>query len=328
MRALPRIDYDSHPAYVALREEALSRREEAFARLEPILESKRRWLARGADTFFGRRASAPGDSTADAVARVGAAGVRLEDSLLGPLKSAAAPLLDALEALHRNRRLKGKALKFQHTQTDLRVHGEWTEAGALCADALDALISASGVIKVAETYYPGCSARLHSACVRRNVERQPFFSRGDGAPDPKTMGMHIDSAATASLNGVIYLCDVGHDQGPFRYVEGSNHWEWDLEDRAIRKAVDETGFGAASGRKFFIQLAPEHRRKACFGYDLLDEFTASQELLAAERMYGSDVCDMALFDGDGVHRGGDVTRGHRASILFIVKLGRRRGQPL
>ncbi|HEY5409842.1 MAG TPA: hypothetical protein VIJ94_03845, partial [Caulobacteraceae bacterium] len=97
MRALPAIDYDSHPAYVGLREEALSRREEALARLEPILESKRRWLARGADAFSGRRASAPGDSTADAVARDGAAGVKLEESLLGPVKSAAGPLLDALE---------------------------------------------------------------------------------------------------------------------------------------------------------------------------------------------------------------------------------------
>ena len=319
MRALPRIDYDNHPAYLDLREEAPSRREEALARLEPILESKRRWLARGADTFSGRRASAPGDSTVDAVARDGAAGVTLAEALLEPVKSAAGPLLAALEVLHRNRLLKGKALKFQHTQTDLRVHGEWTESGALCADALDALISASGVIDVAETYYPGYSARLHSACVRRNVERQPFFSRGDSAPDPKTMGMHIDSAATASLNGVIYLSEVGDDQGPFRYVKGSNHWEWDLEDRAIRKAVDESRFSIAADSAF-LALPAELRRRATFGADLVDEAAESAALCAGEVTFCSDGADMILFDSDGVHRGGDVRAGHRSAILFVMAI--------
>ena len=319
MRALPRIDYDTHPAYVGVREQALSRRDEALERLEPILESKRRWLTRGAETFSVRRTSSPGDSTADAVARDGAAGVKLDETLLGPLRSAAAPLLAALESLQRNRGLKGKALKFQHTQTDLRVHGEWTEAGALCAEALDALISTSGVIDVAETYYPGFSARLHSACVRRNVERQPFFTRGDGAPDPKTMGMHIDSAATASLNGVIYLGDVGEDQGPFRYVQGSNHWQWDLEDRAIRKAVDESRFSMAAAPAF-LALPPEFRRRANFGADLVDEAAESAALSAGEVTFRSDQADMVLFDSDGVHRGGDVRAGHRSAVLLVMAI--------
>lgn len=319
MRALPQIDYDSHPAYIGLQEEARGRREEAFARLEPILESKRRWLARGADAFSGRRTCAQGDSTADALARDGAASLKLNESLLGPVKSAARPLLDSLETLHRNRHLKGKALKFQHTQIDLRVNGEWTEAGALCAGALEALISIRGVIDIAETYYPGCSARLHSACVRRNVERQPFFSRGDGQPDPKTMGMHIDSGATASLNGVIYLNDVGHDQGPFRYVKGSNHWEWDLEDRAIRKAVDESRFSIAADSTFFA-LSPELRRRANFGADLVDEASESAVLRAREVTFCSDQADMVLFDSDGVHRGGDVRAGHRSAVLFVMAI--------
>ncbi len=319
MRALPLIEYESHPAYLAFRDEAPRRREEALARLEPVLESKRRWLAKGAEAFANRRRQAPGDSVADSLARQGATGLRLEAALLDPVRTSAAPLLEALETLHLNRALKGKPLKFQHTQIDLRVHGEWTEAGLSGAPALEALIARSGVIDIAETYYPGFSARLHSACVRRNVERQPFFTRGDGVPDPKTIGMHIDSAATASLNGVIYLNQVGPEQGPFQYVTGSNHWDWELEDRAVRKAVDESRFSIA-GDPVFLALPPDLRRRANFGADLTDETPESEALRSREAVFCSDACDMVLFDSDGVHRGGNVRLGHRSAILFVMAI--------
>jgi hypothetical protein len=319
MRALPQIDYDSHPAYAGLHQEAEARRDEALERLAPMLEVKRRRLEREAEVFFGRRASSNGDSVADALARDGATGVRVDEALLEPLKSAAAPLLQALETLHSNRRLKGKPLKFQHTQTDLCANGEWTPEAEGAAALLEALIARSGVIDLAESYYPGSSARLQSACVRLNTEQQPFFSRGDAAPDPKTIGMHIDSAATASLNGVLYLAETGPDQGAFSYVKGSNHWEWELEDRVIRKAVDESRFQTAAN-PVFLGLPPELRRRANFGADLVDEAPESLELRSREITFASDVCDMALFDSDGVHRGGNVRSGRRRSILFVMSI--------
>jgi hypothetical protein len=325
MRALPHIDYESHPAYLELLDQAAARRDEALERLEPHLEIKRRRLQEGAEVFASRRSTATGDSVADALVRDGAAGVRVDEALLEPLKSAAAPLLQALETLHQSRRLKGKPLKFQHTQTDLCLNGQWTEKAESSADLLSALIEKSGVVDLAETYYPGASTRLQNVCVRLNTERQPFFSRGDGEPDPQTIGMHIDSAASASLNGVIYLDEVGPEQGPFSYVRGSNHWEWELEDRIVRKAVDESRFQLV-GDPVFLALPPELRRRANFGVDLLDDTPASQELRSREVRYCSDVCDMALFDSDGVHRGGNVQVGRRASILFVMAIEPKRAR--
>jgi hypothetical protein len=322
MRALPQIDYDAHPGYDAFRAEGPARRQEALDRLTPALATKRRWLERGAEVF-GVRATSSADSTADTLARDGAVGLRLDERLLEPVKAAAAPLVQSLKRLHAARHAKGKPLKFQHAQSDLQTAGVWTAAGEGCAAPIEALIKRSGALDIAAAYYPGCQVALHGVCVRRNVEDQPFFRRDDGSPEPLTMGMHIDSAATATLNGVIYLNEVGEAQGPFRYVKGSNHWNWDLEDRAIRKAVDEVGF-PPTGDAAFLALPPELRRRANFGADLLDDTPASRELLSAEATFLSDACDMALFDSDGAHRGGDVREGHRASILFVLSVQPRR----
>ncbi len=318
MRALPDIDYDAHPAYEAFRAEAPERREEALARLSPVLESKRRGLARVAEVFASRTASAA-DATTDELARRGAVGIKAPETLLGPVRFAASPLLEELATLQINRRAKGKALKFQHTQADLRIDGEWTKAADQCAAPIEALIAGSSVMEIARTYYPGHSARLHSACLRRNFENQQFFSRSDGADNPKTIGMHIDSAVNASLNGVIYLSEVGLEQGPFQYVEGSNHWDWDLDDRAIRKAVDEVRF-PHGGDPVFLGLPPEFRRRGNFGVDLPDETPASAALLSQEITFCSNACDLVLFDSDGVHRGGNVRAGLRSSILFVMAI--------
>lgn len=318
MHALPEIDYDSHPAYAPFRLDAGAQRDEALARLEPVLESKRRWLTRGADVFASRVRAAKGDATCDALAREGAVAVRLTEDVLSGLRLATAFLLSDLQTLHRSRQAKGKPLKFRDTQADIRVNGQWTDAGASLAGPLDTLLRANGVFDLAESYYPGSTAQLHSACVRRNVEDQPFFTRGGGST-PRSMGLHIDSAASASLNGVIYLNEVGPEQGPFRYVKGSNHWDWDLHDRAIRKAVDESGF-PAHGDSTFLALPPELRRRANFGVDLMDDASDSKALQAREAMFCSEMGEMVLFDSDGVHRGGDVRSGSRSAILFVLAM--------
>jgi hypothetical protein len=317
VRALPEIDYDAHPAYRALHVESPGGEQE-LTRLSLVLGRKREWLARSAEVFA-RRASAGSDQASEALARDGALGVRVGADLLDPVRAAAGPFIEALDALHARRRIKGKPLGFKHTQTDLFAYGQWTSAAGALAGPIEALLNGCGVYDSAAAYYRGCSASLSSVCVRQNVEDQPFFSLGEDRQTPKTMGMHIDSAGNATFNGVIYLSEVGPEQGPFRYVAGSNHWDWEIEDRAIRKAVDEMGY--APGRDgTFLELPPHLRRRGNFGGDLLDDEPASQSLLSLEKTFCSDACDMVLFDSDGVHRGGDVRTGHRASILFLMRV--------
>ena len=323
MDALPDIDYDAHPAYQPFRGEDPALRRRALEHLEPLVEAKLQTLERDR-AVFEHRASGSDNTVVDKLARNGAVGVTLPAPLLGRARDAVkrfdGRLQRRIAALHGH----GRELKFSDIEDVLCVNGRWRAGAEEAKAAIDQIIRKTWVIEIAEAYYPDCEASLSGAALRRNVERPASFIGADEPPAPKAASMHIDSSGRPTFNGVIYLSDVGDEQGPFRYVTGSNHWRWDLRDRAIRKAVDDAALDFGVNNRLFLNLPSDLRRKANFGHDLEDGSALSQALLAGERTFTSQDCDMALFDSDGVHRGGQVRRGHRSSILFVLKIMRRR----
>lgn len=315
MDALPDIDYAAHPAYGAMAAGDPAQHEQAVASVAQLLQSKLDTLRESEAVFRGRAASSP-DPVVGELALHGAAGVRLERDLLDRLRQAVSPIAGVLQGRLRERVAAGLPLRYRDVEADICLVGP--EAAAGPGSMLEQLISATGVLDIARAYYPGSRAKLHGACVRRNLEAGLFHAAREEVRS-RTSGMHIDTSGRPTFNGVIYLNEVGPDQGPFSYVAGSNRWRWDLEDRAMRKAIGEARFPTAAD-ELFMHLPAEMRRKANFGHDVLDGSAASHAMLAGERVFCSDSCDMALFDSEGVHRGGDVRSGHRLSVLFIVKI--------
>jgi hypothetical protein len=313
---LPVISYREHPDYRDLPANEEFRRF-ALDKFDPLLNEKRSGLAVSAPAYLGRPSRAR-NSIVDSLARDGVVEMRLPSDVMTRLRNAATPIGESLAARQNAMRESGARITFQDTLVPV-FKGEQSLPGTEAVGEVVRTILSAEVYSVAEDYYAGFKPRILSVTIKRNLENHEMF-RAAGRVTTKCAGLHIDSNSRACMNGIIYINEVGPEQGPFSYIVGSNRWAFDLEDRAIRKAIDETGFGGQGGRKYFAQMPGEYQRKAAFGWDLGDERDESASILAAERSFLSDTCDMVLFDSDGVHRGGDVRRGHRLAILFNLSM--------
>jgi ectoine hydroxylase-related dioxygenase (phytanoyl-CoA dioxygenase family) len=108
-------------------------------------------------------------------------------------------------------------------------------------------------------------------------------------------GWHRDSAAYKQTKCMIYLTDVGADNGPFQYVEGS-HRPID-----VVRCVARYGFGVNQYRFSDAEIAP---------------------LLAAEpsrtRILTAPAGTAILFDARGLHRGMPIVAGERYAITTYL----------
>jgi len=131
-------------------------------------------------------------------------------------------------------------------------------------------------------------------------------------PDPQTTYMHIDSRL-GMLKCLVYLTHVTKGNGPFSYVIGTNH-KMGLLEQIVRKANDICGLDGCGRetRELFWALPKALRKKAAFGFDLLNSTPESLSLLSRERQYTSEDGDLIFFDNaTGVHRGGMLREGKR-----------------
>lgn len=313
---LPAIDYDSHPLYadVAPREAVRSK---VLADFAAQLEKKRAGLRQNLAGFQSRAADAS-DPDARRLAQDGAVCLTIDRNAKHDLGLAMAQAEAELEERLDGMRAAGERIRFSDTNLAIGAGYKPASGREDLFDKIAWILKRSGVRALAEAYYPDGWLKICNVTLRRNVPNQEFYRGGWtrlGLPDCRTSGMHIDSNTNLCCNAIIYLSEVGPEQGPFRYVRGSNRWRFDEEDRAIRKAIDETPCGSVSGAGELMLLPEEYRRKAGFGFDLADGSPESERLLADELTFTSDAGDLLLFDSEGVHRGGDVMAGHRSAIL-------------
>ncbi|OJU08820.1 MAG: hypothetical protein BGN86_03635 [Caulobacterales bacterium 68-7] len=129
----------------------------------------------------------------------------------------------------------------------------------------------------------------------------------EGLPKKKTQYLHIDSSGWPHHKVLIYLNDVGLDEGPFRYVVGSHRMLDDFE-LAVRKTNDKLRIPP----KLFMALPEAFRQLADFGDNIDPDSSEALALLQRERaLYDDKASDLVLFDYHGVHRGGFVRQGAR-----------------
>ncbi len=313
---LPRIDYASHPAYGGMFRPTRKRGLAAAAELQPFIDEvekgERERVAqygyrRGAATEIGREIDARGFCVR-----------QLERELLEPLHQAAmlvvADIRERMEALRR----AGELINFKATQEHIGPdrHGElWS----LAYDAVER----AGVAAASTNYFGAAAAKLKAAAVMVNPPDQDWCTRLFGDLEfetPPTVGMHIDSSTYSTLKIVLYLNDVGPDQGPFGLIPTSHLWDQGGIDRVRRRAFDRSPMvsRALGGRRNFTSLPPELQVKAEFGGDLLAGAPETDALLAAERVMTGPRGQMNIFDPEAIHRGGHARAGERHVMLLSV----------
>jgi hypothetical protein len=308
--ALPFIDYARHPAYGGEFEPDEELRRRALAELQPAIDEQ---LQR--DDFkrdmFGYRYGGEGP-VGEALAATGLVRFQLPPGLMDPISAASAPLIETVRQRVSRMREAGEVVKFvdQGEAFDSKANeGQW-KAVMTALQEIDAF-------GLTTRFFGARGCKLQSAAVLVSQPRP----REEGEEPPATEGMHIDSAGRCVIKGVLYLNEVGPDQGPFRLIPGSHRWEEGSRGRLYRRAFDRSSLLGRGGKKrrLFTSLPPEMQVKAEFGSDLQPDQPETRALLAAESVSLGAPGLLSLFDPEAIHRGGQARAGERHALMITIE---------
>jgi hypothetical protein len=317
--SIPHIDYANHPAYGLMFEPDAALAVQAQAELGPLIEQS----ARDQATRDARMAARTGPRGAisqslhdDAFAKLQAEGQTFE-TLAGALKSK----VERVRGRVRAAREADEPITFKLSQELLdRTADEpaWAAANALLREL--------GILDAAVDYFGADGCKLKAAAVMVNWPGQSWtcnLFRDVEVETPATAGFHIDSDAACLIKTVVYLDDVGIEQGPFSVVPGSNHWDRTGPARARRRGYDKSSIMSRnpSKRRMFLSLPPELRVKAEFGGDMLPDAPETKALLEAETRMTGPRGQVNIFDPEAIHRGGQVESGERVVLLASIAAG-------
>jgi hypothetical protein len=187
-------------------------------------------------------------------------------------------------------------------------------------DAVDEAFESSGLMAAVGRYL-GRSARLVDVNPQINDQTDDFWSRIFDDLDielPATAYLHKD-ASGGDIKAMIYLSDVGPNNGPFSFVVGSHAERPGRLDDWIAETNDHSGMSSTArhARAAFAALPRRLRQKCAFGNDVVDR-ALCERLSRAEWNIEAPRGSVVAFDTKGFHRGGMVASGERAVITCVL----------
>jgi hypothetical protein len=314
--SLPKIDYAAHPAYGGMLEPTPALGQRALEALRPLIEEARA-TEEERTRLFGYRFGFK-EELGRALVERGVASLQLPGGAVDRIEAAARPVVEAISGRLAEARAAGEPIKYKtaHEGGSADTHPELWQA-------IEAAVREAGVLDVAAAYFGAPGGRLRSVGVLVNQPDQDWATRlyrDIEMEAPPTAGFHIDSNGKCFVKAVLYLGDVGPEQGPFGMVPGSHRWNEGSEERIFRRAFDKSDLvvRSAKKRRMFLSLPEEMRVKAEFGGDMLPGSPEAEALLASEFVATGPRGQLNLFDPESVHRGGNVRRGERRAILITT----------
>jgi hypothetical protein len=311
--ALPKIDYGAHPLYGGMFEPDPALGEWMQGVLAPEIE-KSAEDERLRVERFGYRYSWRDELTRE-IAEQGVSKRQLPASAIDRIHAIAGPRIELLQEKSRATRAATEHRKKTAWEGVFKGDELWT--------AVEQALSEMGVFEATATVFGADSAKLRSMAVLVNCPDPDWAGklfRDVEVGAPPTAGFHIDSDCKCATKIVLYLNDVGPEQGPFSIVPGSHRWDEGSHDRVLRSAFDRTGniVRSAKWRRSFLSLPKEMQTKAEFGGDMVPGSPEAQALLEAEQVMTGPRGQLNVFNIDAIHRGANVRAGERHSMLINI----------
>ncbi len=315
-RRLPKIDYAAHPAYGGMFEPHPDFGREALAELQPLIQEAREIEADKRARFGYRHGHS--EPVGEALVGDGVAAVQLDRAALDPIGQGSEAVFAAIGRRLDETRAAGDRVKYS---TALEGVGSGTHPELWAA--VERAMLASGALEVTATYFGAPAAKVRSAGLLLNRPDQDWVARlyrDIEVESPPTVGFHIDSNGKCFVKAVLYLNDVGPEQGPFGVVPGSHRWDEGSEDRIFRRAYDKSMLPTRSAkrRRMFLSLPEEMQVKAEFGGDMLPGTPEAEALVRDEFVALGPAGQLNLFDPEAIHRGGNVRSGERRVMLITM----------
>ncbi len=191
---------------------------------------------------------------------------------------------------------------------------------------VEQMLTQSGVLDGCSAYL-GHSAKLVDVNPQINDSSDDFWQRVfpdlPSSPLP-TAYLHRD-ASGGDIKAILYLSDVGPDNGPFSYALGSHRVPRTRLTDWIEETNDQSGASgtARADRQSFIALPAKLQRKCAFGNDILPATEIATRLNAAEWTIEARRGHLVIFDTKGFHRGGMVKEDERVVLTCVIGTARR-----
>ena len=295
---IPSIDYRTHPAYQYT--PTLRDRYEALRTFMP-------WFFSGLKQRIRVKPSICTDRCD--LGRNGAVAYRIPSETITQLRNYAQPYIDQI--LENKKKKAACVSKEKAMGIEEKVMGVPKQKSPEFHKAVMNVVEELHLISRAE-HYRGYPLHLTHLVVQVGDPedsdwRDHFIDMG--MKDPPTAYFHIDGSI-GNMKVLIYLTEVGEENGPIGYIFGSNHVLGIIEN-AIRYGNDKPRLDNCrpEQRKLFAALPRILQKKSEFGNDIQ---TGYDELINNEHHFlSARDGNLFLFDPNGIHRGGMVTAGRR-----------------
>ncbi len=171
------------------------------------------------------------------------------------------------------------------------------------------------ISKNSQMHYKLRSATLHHSL---SSDTHSYMTRLDEFPKGRLLNMHIDPLFT-TRKIILYLENVGINNGPFSYVMNSHKFEVNTSTLLKSKSFGKSNYWQDIYNRAKLKLIPKSMGLTnVFGSTCDEQNHEHWRLIAKKEMIFKSNINAIMFSPSGMHRGGIVSPGYERLALQVI----------